>query len=177
MDAMEALRYPIGKFKAPAEWSPTFRHQCIVEIEEMPARLREAVKRLTSEQLQTPYREGGWTVAQVVHHLPDSHINTYVRMRLALTEDQPRVTDYVEEAWAELHDAVSSHIEPSLMLLDGLHARWANLLHRLTPEQWDRTYVHPVRGEQKLERVVALYAWHGKHHIAHITGLRERMGW
>jgi uncharacterized damage-inducible protein DinB len=177
MDGMTDLRYPIGKFQLPGEITPVFRRQCIEDIEAMPAALREAVRRLTAEQLETPYREGGWTVAQVVHHLPDSHINSYLRMRLALTEDRPRVTDYVENAWAELHDAVSPHIEPSLTLLDGLHARWANLLHRLTPDQWERTYVHPAKGEQRIDKVVALYAWHGRHHVAHITGLRERMGW
>lgn len=174
---MEDLRYPIGRFAPPAEFSAAFRHQCLIEIEEAPARLRDAVRRLTAEQLQTPYREGGWTLAQVVHHVPDSHINAYVRIRLAITEPEPTISDYSEARWAELHDASSSDIEPSLVLLDGLHRRWVNLLRRLTPEQWSRTYVHPVRGAQTIDRAVALYAWHGRHHVAHILSMRQRMGW
>lgn len=174
---MQDPRFPIGPFRAPGEVSPQWRHDCILSIEETPARLREAVHRLTGEQLQTPYREGGWTLAQVVHHLPDSHMQAYSRMRLALTESEPVIKPYREEKWAELHDASSSHIEPSLVLLDGLHQRWVDLLRRLTPEQWSAVYIHPERGRQTLDHVLALYSWHGRHHVAHITSLRERMGW
>jgi hypothetical protein len=174
---MDDLRYPIGKYTPPAEITSAFRLDCLTQIEEAPARMRDAVHHLTAEQLQTPYREGGWTLAQVVHHLPDSHMNAYVRTRLALTEVEPRVTDYEEDRWADLHDAASSDIEPSLLLLDGLHRRWVNLLRRLTTEQWAATYVHPAKGQQVLERVIALYAWHGRHHVAHVTSLRDRMGW
>jgi DinB superfamily len=174
---MDDFRFPIGKFAFPSEVTPTFRHECLAHLEEAPVRLREAVHRLTAEQLQTPYREGGWTVAQVVHHLPDSHMHAYVRCRLALTENEPMTCAYKEGAWADLPDATSSDIEPSLVILDGLHARWVSLLRRLTPEQWTARFTHPERGRQTLERTVMLYAWHGRHHVAHITGLRQRMGW
>jgi DinB superfamily len=174
---MEDLRFPIGKFTPPAGFTQSFRQECLIQIEEAPERLREAVKRLTAEQLQTPYREGGWTIAQVVHHVPDSHMNAYVRIRLALTDDEPKVADYNEVRWAELSDAGSSDVEGSLLLLEGLHRRWVSLLRRLSPEQFARAYVHPVRGLQTIDRALALYSWHGRHHVAHITSLRGRMGW
>lgn len=174
---MDDLRLPIGPFKTPAEFTPAFRGEWIAQIDEAPRQVREAVHRLNPEQLQTPYREGGWTLAQVVHHLPDSHMNAYVRFRLALTEPEPTIRPYNEAAWAELHDAASSDIEASLALLDGLHQRWVSLLRRITPEQWALAFVHPERGRVTLERNLALYAWHGRHHIAHITRLRQRMGW
>src|SRR5260370_890220 len=129
------------------------------------------------EQLDTPYRPGGWTVRQVVHHVPDSHMNSYMRFRLALTEEQPAVKGYDEAAWAKLSDAQSAPVELSLALLDSLHRRWVVLLESLSPEQWKRTFQHSELGPVSLERNLALYAWHGKHHVAHITGLRERMGW
>jgi len=147
------------------------------QIEETPVRLREAVRHLTAEQLQTPYREGGWTLAQVAHHLPDSHVNAYVRCRMAITEDEPTIKPYDEAKWAELTDAASSDIESSIVLLEGLHQRWVSLFRRLTPEQWSLVFLHPERGRMTLDRTLALYAWHGRHHVAHITGLRQRMGW
>jgi len=174
---MDDLRYPIGRFVVPSEFNQSIRGECMSQIDEAPAALRAAVHRLTAEQLQTPYREGGWTLAQVVHHLPDSHVNAYVRFRLALTEDDPVIKPYVEAKWAELTDAASSDIESSIVLLEGLHLRWVSLLRRLTPEQWALGFVHPKRGRTTLERTLALYAWHGRHHVAHIAGLRERMGW
>jgi len=174
---MDDLRFPIGPFKSPAEFTPAFRGEWIAQIDEAPRQLREAVHHLNPEQLQTPYREGGWTLAQVVHHLPDSHMNAYIRFRLALTEPDPTIRPYKEAAWAELYDATSSDIEASLALLDGLHQRWVSLLRRITPEQWALGFVHPERGRVTLERNLALYAWHGRHHIAHITRLRQRMGW
>jgi uncharacterized damage-inducible protein DinB len=177
MSVMDDPRYPIGRFAPPPDFTHPVRGELISQIDEAPARLRDAVKRLTAEQLQTPYREGGWTLAQVVHHLPDSHMNAYVRCRLALTEAEPTIKPYDEATWANLTDASSSDIDSSLLLLEGLHQRWVNLLQRLTPDQWKRAYQHPERGRTTLERTLALYAWHGRHHVAHITGLRERMGW
>jgi len=174
---MDDLRYPLGPFRPPAEFTPPLRGEFMGQIEETPMRLREAVKHLTAEQLQTPYREGGWTLAQVAHHLPDSHMNAYVRCRLAVTEHEPTIKPYDEARWAELTDAASSDIESSIVLLEGLHQRWVSLLRRLTPEQWPLVYVHPERGRMTLDRTLALYAWHGRHHVAHITGLRQRMGW
>jgi hypothetical protein len=174
---MSDPRFPIGKAVLPKQFTSQWRHECILAIEETPALLREAVRRLTGEQLQTPYREGGWTLAQVVHHVPDSHMQAYSRMRLALTEPEPTIKPYREDKWAELHDASSSHIEPSLVLLEGLHQRWVDLLRRLTPEQWSAVYVHPERGRQTLDHMLAIYSWHGRHHVAHITTLRAEMGW
>jgi hypothetical protein len=170
-------RYPVGKFQPPAQVSEADRETFIRQIEEAPARLREAVKGLTLEELNTPYREGGWTVRQVVHHVPDSHMNSYVRFRLALTEDQPTIKPYMENLWAELPDARSAPIDLSLGLLESLHTRWVALLRTLTPEQWKRQFRHPELGVVSLETNLALYAWHGRHHVAHITSLRERMGW
>lgn len=174
---MEDLRYPIGPFDPAARVDPSEYGGLIDEIERAPADLRAAVSGLTDAQLDTPYREGGWTVRQVVHHLPDSHMNAYVRFRLALTEPEPTIKAYDEKRWAELHDASSSDIDASLVLLDGLHQRWVSLLRRITPEQWTMAFVHPERGRVTLERNLALYAWHGRHHAAHITRLRQRMGW
>ena len=174
---MEDHRFPIGPFKPPAEITSTLRGELIAQIDEVPRRMREAVHRLSAEQLQTPYREGGWTLAQVVHHLPDSHMNAYIRLRLALTESEPTIKAYDEARWAELHDAASSDIEASLLLLDGLHQRWVSLLRRITPEQWTLAFQHPERGRVTLERNLALYAWHGRHHVAHVIRLRQRMGW
>lgn len=174
---MDDLRYPIGRFRPPDQVPAPLRAELIAQVDEAPVRLREAVRRLSAEQLQTPYRDGGWTLAQVVHHLPDSHVNAYVRFRLAVTEEEPTIKPYLEARWADLHDASSSDIESSLVLLEGLHQRWASLLRRLTPEQWTRAFHHPERGRVTLDRQLALYAWHGRHHVAHITSLRQRMGW
>jgi hypothetical protein len=139
--------------------------------------LRNAVSGLNEEQLDTPYRPDGWTVRQVVHHLADSHINSYVRFRLALTENQPTITVYDENAWANLPDARDSNVELSLALLEGLHRRWAVLLRSLTARDWQKTFRHPERGLMRLDVNACLYAWHSQHHLAHITGLRERNGW
>jgi uncharacterized damage-inducible protein DinB len=171
------LRYPIGKFAYEGPMTPERARECLTAIAETPARLRAAVAGLTDEQLDTPYRPGGWTVRQVVHHVPDSHLNSYMRFRLALTEEQPAIKGYDEAAWAKLPDARSAPVELSLALLDSLHRRWVVLLESLSPEQWKRTFQHSELGLVSLERNLALYAWHGRHHVAHITGLRERMGW
>ena len=176
------LQYPIGRFA----WnrggdgllaSEAERRQWLAELEETPERLRAAVEGLADAQLDTPYREGGWTVRQVVHHLADSHMNAYMRFRLALTEDEPAIKAYKEKLWAELSDARTAPIELSLTLLDSLHRRWVLLLRSLKPADLARALWHPELGRVTLERCLAMYAWHGKHHVAHIAGLRERSGW
>src|SRR5712692_5875687 len=171
------LRYPIGKFKFPETVSPDDRLKFIDQIEATPARLRAAIAGLSPEQLETPYRPGGWTVRQVVHHVPDSHLNSYVRFKLALTEEEPTIKPYHEDRWAELADARTVPVEVSLALLDSLHRRWVALLRSLAPSDWARTFRHPELGPVTLEKNLALYGWHGRHHEAHITNLRERMGW
>jgi uncharacterized damage-inducible protein DinB len=171
------LRYPIGPFVAPKIFSPALRGDLIAQIAAAPTLLRAAVEGLSETQLDTPYRDGGWTVAQVVHHLPDSHLNAYVRCKLAVTEDNPTIKPYLEARWAELADATGTDLDASLRLLDALHRRWTQFLRFLTQEQWKRTLRHPELGIMALERILALYAWHGRHHVAHITALRQRMGW
>ncbi|HTR39519.1 MAG TPA: putative metal-dependent hydrolase [Bryobacteraceae bacterium] len=171
------LRYPIGKFQFPEVVSAGDRRRFIDEIAEAPARLRAVVAGLSEAQLETPYRPGGWTVRQVVHHVPDSHLNSYVRYRLALTEDDPVIKPYAEDRWALLSDARTAPVEVSLQLLESLHQRWVALLASLGEEEWWRTFRHPELGPVRLDQNAALYAWHGRHHVAHITALRERMGW
>ncbi len=170
------LRYPIGKFTPPTTISREDRRASILTIEQMPAKLREAVRDLDAAQLDTPYREGGWTVRQVVHHLGDSHMTAFHRLRRALTEDSPVVAGYDEKAFAELPDK-DAPIEWSLDLLEGVHARWAMLLQALTDEQWQRGFSHLERGPSTVDAVTPLYAWHSLHHVAHITELRARKGW
>jgi len=171
------LRYPIGKFERPENVSDDQRRQFIDQIAEAPVRLSTAVAGLTTEQLATPYRPGGWMVGQLVHHIADSHVNAYVRFRLALTEDEPTVKTYEEARWAELVDAKTSPIDPSLALIENLHKRWVTLLRSLTPAEWSRKFRHPELGTLSLNQNLALYAWHGRHHVAHITSLRERNAW
>lgn len=166
-------RFPIGKFEFPEAVTQAHREQWLREIEETPLRMREAVHGLVEQELATPYREGGWTARQVVHHLVDSHINSYVRFRLALTEDSPVIKPYLEDRWAELPDARSAPVELSLSMLETLHARWMLLLRSLTPEDWARSFRHPERGLMTLEKNLALYAWHGKHHVAHVMLVRR----
>ena len=174
---MSDLRYPIGKFSFDGSATEHQRNAFIDEIEATPAKLRSAVKGLTPEQLNMPYRPGGWTVRQVVHHVPDSHMNSYVRFKLALTENEPTIRPYYEDRWAELEEARTAPIETSLALLEALHKRWVLMLRNMKPEQWSRTFRHPELGLMSLEKNAALYAWHGRHHVAHITALRERSGW
>jgi DinB superfamily len=171
------LRYPIGKFRRPASLSPAERAAAVAAIAETPARLRAAVAGLAPAQLDTPYRPGGWTVRQLVHHVPESHMNAFVRLKLALTEDGPTIRPYHEDRWAELPDAKAAPIEPSLALLEALHQRWDLALRELAAPDWERTFVHPDLGRQTVEQLVALYAWHGRHHVAHVTELRGREGW
>jgi hypothetical protein len=176
------MQYPIGKFT----WNRTGqgllaseaeRQQWLAEIGEMPARLRAAVAGLTEAQLDTPYRPGGWTVRQVVHHLADSHLNGYVRFRLALTENEPTIKPYDQALWANLSDARTAPVELSLTLVDTLHQRLVMLLRSMKPEDFAHGIKHPEMGNVSLEKYLAMYAWHGKHHVAHITGLCERSGW
>jgi len=171
------LRYPVGRFSFPETISAGDRAVFIGQIAETPANLRAAVGGLSEEQLDTPYRPGGWTVRQVVHHFPDSHINSYVRFRLALTEDEPTIKPYEESRWAELPDARTGPVEVSLRLLECVHARWVALLRSLTDAEWKRAFRHPELGLVSLEQNAALYAWHGRHHVAHIRKLRQRMDW
>jgi len=174
--APDVLRYPTGRFQRPASLDAQARARAIETIVATPARLREAVRGLTSEQLETPYRPGGWTVRQVVHHVPDSHMNAFIRFKLALTEDVPTIKPYEESEWAKLADT-RVPIETSLTLLDAVHERWVAILRAMTPADFDRELIHPETGRQRLDQVLALYEWHGPHHTAHITSLRERMGW
>ena len=174
---MNDVRYPIGKFSYDGNLTENQKGTFLDEIAQTPARLRAAVKGLSSDQLDTPYRPGGWTVRQVVHHVPDSHLNAYVRFKLALTEDAPTIKPYAEDRWAELADTKATPVEVSLTLLDSLHDRWVRLLRALTTEEWKRTFRHPDLGPMTLEKTLALYAWHGRHHVAHVTALREREGW
>ncbi len=170
-------KYPIGPFEPGGTLSPEERAALLQQIEEAPARLREAVAGLDDAQLDMPYREGGWTVRQVAHHVVDSHINAYVRLRWALTEDGPTVKAYEQKDWAELPDASSAPIEISLNLLDALHVRWLVLWRLMREEDFERTWTGPDFGHLPVDDLVRLYAWHGRHHTAHITSLRERMGW
>lgn len=173
---MDELRYPIGPFN-PGTPTAASRRNNLQDIAGAVQLLREAVKGLTPVQLDTPYRPGGWTVRQVVHHLPDSHMNGYIRCRMALTEEKPTIKTYDEARWAELEDARRGPLEVSFKLLDAIHLRWGALFRSLTPDDWKRAYVHPENGKMTIELALANYAWHGKHHTAHITSLRERQGW
>jgi hypothetical protein len=171
------LRYPVGQFRFPKSVSAEDLARFVEQIADTPARMRTAIAGLADAQLDTPYRPGGWTDRQVAHHVPDSHINSYVRFRLALTEDDPVIKPYEEARWAELADARTLPVEPSLALLENLHARWVPLLRSLSGADWKRNFRHPELGLVSLENNAALYAWHGRHHVAHITALRERMNW
>lgn len=174
---MTDLRYPIGKFTYDGPPTPEQRQELLHQIEQAPANLRAAVKGLSAQQLDTPYRPEGWTVRQLTHHVPDSHLNAYIRFKLALTEDEPTIKPYAEDRWAKLADTGTTPVEVSLTMMDSLHARWIRLLRSLKPEEWKRTFRHPELGLMPLEKNLALYAWHGRHHVAHITGLRQRNGW
>jgi len=171
------LRYPIGEFKYEGPLRDEQLQAGIARIEEAPARMRAAVAGLDKTQLDTPYRPEGWTVRQVVHHVPESHLNPYTRFKLPLTEDEPVIKPYFEDRWAKLDDARQAPIALSLDLLEALHGRWIWFLRSLKPEDFQRTFRHPELGLVSLDKAVGLYAWHGQHHVAQITSLRERMGW
>jgi hypothetical protein len=174
---MSDLRFPIGRFERRETLTAEERVAMIEQIAETPARIREAIAGLGDAQLDTPYREGGWTVRQVVHHVPDSHMNAFIRLKLALTEDEPTVRPYDEAAWAELADARETPIEVSMTLLESLHTRWTGLMRALREDDFRRTLRHPDHGVMTVDWLMAMYAWHGRHHTAHITALRERQGW
>ncbi|HEY7234230.1 MAG TPA: putative metal-dependent hydrolase [Gemmatimonadaceae bacterium] len=171
------LRYPIGPFKRPASLTAAERRTAIDDIAAAPANLRAAVRGLDDSQLDTPYRPDGWTVRQVVHHVPESHLNAYTRFKLALTEEQPTIKPYDEDAWTKTRDVHSTPIETSLVLLESLHDRWVRLLGSISAEEFDRSLKHPESGVMSLHQMLAMYQWHGKHHVAHITTLRERNEW
>jgi len=171
------LRYPVGKFSRPTAFGTADRAAAIDAIAALPTALREAVRGLSDAQLDTPYRPGGWTVRQLVHHVADSHMNAYVRLRLALTEENPTIKPYDEQKWAALADATSLPVDVSLGILDGIHHRWTVLLHALGPADFARTLLHPDNGPMSLDVLLALYAWHSRHHVAHVTALRARSGW
>jgi DinB superfamily len=174
---MHDPRYPIGKFSFIGSTDATQRKQWIDDIAQAPPALRAAISGLNPQQIGTPYRDGGWTVRQVVHHVPESHMNAYVRFKLALTEDEPTIKPYMEDRWAKTGDVEATPLEVSLALLDSLHDRWVRLLRSLKSGDWKRAFRHPELGTVSLEKNLALYAWHGKHHVAHVTELRKRMGW
>lgn len=174
---MEDLRYPIGKYD-PQPFSQKQLEAWLIDIRYLPQHLENAVLNLDEQQLGTPYRPGGWTVRQVVHHVADSHANAYIRFKLGLTENNPVIKPYDEEAWAKLNDTAVVPVNVSLTLLHALHTRWVEVLKAITAEEWERTVVHPEHGRQMtLWYLLGMYAWHSRHHTAHITSLRERMGW
>ena len=176
-ESLEELRYPIGRFRAPPEVTAPTVDGWIAEIERLPGELRRAVEPLSPEQLETRYRPGGWTIRQVVHHVVDSHLNSYVRFKWALTEDRPRIKTYYEERWAELPDYGAAPVGLSLELLDVLHRRWVVLLRALGPAELAREFLHPDTGVVRLDVNIGIYAWHGRHHLAHVEGVVRRMGW
>ena len=170
-------RYPIDRYTPDQNPTPETRNHHIEQIAGTPSAMRRAISGLTKDHLDTPYRDGGWTVRQVIHHVPDSHLNAYIRFKLALTEDAPTIKPYDESAWAILKDSALTPVDVSLTLLESLHARWIVLLRSLKAEDFQRTFNHPESGSHDLDWLLGLYGWHGNHHVAHITRLRERMGW
>ena len=175
---IEFLKYPIGRFDWKIDYSHGNASHAVNEIETMPPHLHKAVKGLDDDQLDTPYREGGWTVRQVVHHVADSHMNAYIRFKLALTEDTPVIKPYFEYRWAELKDSRDLDIGVSLHLIENLHKRWVYMMQFFTDAEWQRGFYHPEHEKNiPLFRLAALYAWHGKHHVAHITTLRQSNHW
>lgn len=173
----DELRYPVGPWIWPTEVTPAERARHIRDIEDLPAKLREAVAGLDPRHLDIPYREGGWTIRQIVHHVPESHMNSYIRFKLALTEENPTVKPYDEALWAKLPDASTAPIELSLNLADALHQRWVIVLRSMTDGEFERTYYHPENGTHKLDAIVGLYAWHGRHHAAQIVATRKYYSW
>lgn len=176
-DELEALRYPVGRPELKENLTPGERAERIRVLATLPGALRAAVDGLSPAQLDTPYRPDGWTVRQVVHHLPDSHLNAYIRFKKALTEDHPTIQPYEEGAWAVQTEAREAPVEISLALLDGLHARWVAALEALPEAAWSRTFHHPEIGGLNLDQLLCMYDWHSRHHLAHVTALREREGW
>ena len=174
---MTDMRYPVGKFESRSKLNADERLTMIEQIAAAPARMRDAVRGLSESQLNTPYRDGGWTVRQVVHHVPDSHLNGYTRLKLALTERESTIKPSDQSAWADLADSRDTPIETSLMLLESVHDRWVRLLRSLDAAAFERTFRHPEHGAVTVDWLIAMYAWHGRHHVAHITSLRKEKGW
>jgi hypothetical protein len=174
---MTDMRYPVGKLTFDPDPTPGKRREWIQQIAATPAALRGAVAGLTTAQLDTPYRPGGWTVKQVTHHVPESHMNAYVRFKLALTEDNPTIKPYDEAAWANTADTARTSVDVSLALLDALHQRMVALLESLGDADFARPLMHPENGPMTVDRLLQMYAWHGRHHVAHVTELRKREGW
>lgn len=175
---LDKLRFPIGKYEKPAIITKELIHNYISEIAGFPEKLRKEVAHLNDEQLDTQYRPGGWTIRQVIHHCADSHINAFTRFKLALTEENPLIKPYYEDRWAELSDSRQLDIHPALLMLEGLHQRWIHLLNSLTEQDLERGFIHPEHGNQVLLKENAgIYAWHGAHHLAHITELKKRRNW
>jgi len=170
-------RYPTGTFHFNPDVTPEIRRRSIAAIRDTPSALRAAVRGLTEAQLNTPYRDGGWTVRQVVHHVPESHMNAFVRFKLALTEDNPTIKPYDENAWVNLGDVARVPVETSVALLEALHERWVTLMEAMAPADFERPLMHPEVGAITLDRLLQLYAWHGPHHVGHVTALRAREGW
>ena len=178
MTDLDSLRYPIGKFVIPTQFSNEIIKDWIQQIASLPARLKEEVENLNDDQLDTPYRPDGWTVRQIVNHCADSHMNALLRFKLTLTEDKPIIKPYIEQLWAELQDSKNMPIAPALATVEGVHSRLVVLLKSMTEEDFDRSYIHPqYQREYKLKEVLALYAWDGSHHLAHITQLKLKMNW
>lgn len=174
---MTALQYPIGKVTFDSEVTGEKRRVWIAQVAAAPGALRAAIDGLDAEKLDTPYRPGGWTVRQVLHHVPDSHLNAYIRFKLAITEDNPTIKPYDEAAWANVADTARTAPAVSLALLEALHQRWVVLLESMVPADFERPLQHPANGPMTLDRLLQMYAWHGRHHVAHITDLRKRQGW
>ena len=175
---MNDLRYPTGKYQPVDEVTPAYVEACIAEIAALPALMRKAVEGLSEQQLNTPYRPDGWTVKQVVHHVGDSHLNSIVRFKWTMTEDTPKIKAYDEKEWAASSDVPVTPVAVNLMFIEALHQKWVHLLRSLEMADWSKSFVHPDTGRQlTLGWLLGLYAWHGKHHVAHINGLRSREGW
>lgn len=175
---MEELKYPIGRFKAPENYTPQNLEHCISVIESFPEKIKQEVIHLNDEQLNTPYRPEGWTIRQVVNHCSDSHMNGFIRLKLALTEENPIIKPYIQELWSDLADSKLMPIDAALTILEGVHTRWAVVLKSMNNSQWKRRYFHPEKGNDvSLKESAANYAWHCEHHLAHITCLKDRMKW
>lgn len=176
--AIEELKYPIGRFEEPATITTETLSKWISDILYFPERLKNEVNHLTDEQLNTPYRSGGWTIRQVIHHCADSHMNSLTRLKLVLTEDKPTIKPYDEGRWAELADSKNMPIEPSLKMIEGIHERWTVLLNNLTKDEYSRIFVHPEHGKTfRIDENIGIYAWHCNHHLAHITETKKRNNW